>query len=50
MSIDTTKSKSWTPEKLKDVRIFTPETIVKESDNVVAWLSTKQLSTKQKGE
>lgn len=51
MSIDTTKSKSWTPEKLENVKIFTPKTVVKDKrDNVVAWLSTKQLSTKQKGE
>ena len=41
MSIDTTKS--WTPEKLKDVKIFTPKTVVKdENNNVVAWISTKQ--------
>lgn len=41
MSIDTTKS--WTPEKLKDVKIFTPETVVKnENNNVVAWIPTKQ--------
>ena len=41
MSIDTTKY--WNPEKLKDVKVFTPETVVKDKSNhIIAWLSTKQ--------
>lgn len=43
MSIDTTKSKSWTPEGLKNVKIFTPKTVVKDkNNNVISWISTKK--------